>query len=329
MKAAAGRVLVDAWYKGAWWLWLLRPFEWLFRVVVASRRSAYRWGFIPVYRSGIPVVVVGNITVGGTGKTPVVIALVERLQALGITAGVVTRGYGGSDNAVPHTVSGASTASQCGDEALLIYQRTGCPCVVAASRSAAVRALLEHDDVEVIISDDGLQHYALARDLEIGMYDADSVFGNGFCLPAGPLREPLARLATVDFVLGRGSDDPSSGVRYQQDGLVNLTTGEQRPVSPASVGVSVFAVAGIARPTMFLESLTSLGFEVEPRLYSDHYAYSATDFSQLADKPIIMTEKDAVKCRALVGSDAWYLQISATLPDTVVEAVVALVGNKS
>ncbi len=327
MKAAAGRVLVDAWYNGAWWLWLLRPLEWLFRAIAALRRAAYRSGLIATYRPDVPVVVVGNIAVGGTGKTPVVIALVESLREQGITAGVVSRGYGASLNAMPHLVGAQSEARDCGDEPLLIYQRTACPCVVAASRSAAARVLLEQHAVDLIISDDGLQHYALARDLEIVMYDADSAFGNGFCLPAGPLREPLARLSSVDFVLARGSDDPVSGVAYQQDKLVNLASEEERPASPGSIGSGVFAVAGLARPALFLEALGKLGFKVETRLYPDHHPYTATDFFGLQEKPIIMTEKDAVKCRGLVGGNAWYLQVSAILPQAVVQAVVALAGR--
>ena len=181
--------------------------------------------------------------------------------------------------------------------------------------------------VDLIISDDGLQHYALARDLEIVMYDADSAFGNGLCLPAGPLREPLARLSSVDFVLARGSDDPVSGVTYRQDKLVNLASEEERAVSTDSIGSSVFAVAGLARPALFLAALGQLGFEVQARLYPDHHPYSAADFSGLQKKPIIMTEKDAVKCRGLVGADAWYLQVSAILPQAVVQAVVALAGR--
>jgi len=327
LKTAAGRVLVDAWYNGAWWLWLLRPLEWLFRAIAALRRAAYRYGLIATYRPRVPVVVVGNITVGGTGKTPVVVALVESLQQQGIRAGVVSRGYGASQNTRPHVVGEQSEARDCGDEALLIYRRTACPCVVAASRSDAVRVLLEKYQIDLIISDDGLQHYALARDLEIVMYDADSAFGNGLCLPAGPLREPLARLTSVDFVLARGSDDPVSGVAYQQDMLVNLASEEERPVSTGSIGSSVFAVAGLARPALFLEALDKLGFKLEARLYPDHHPYSAADFSGLQEKPIIMTEKDAVKCRGLVGGDAWYLQISAVLPTAVVQAVVALAGR--
>lgn len=320
-------MLVDAWYNGAWWLWLLHPLQWLFRVIAALRRSAYRRGLLAIYRPPVPVVVVGNIAVGGTGKTPVVVALVESLQQQGITAGVVSRGYGASQHAMPHVVGEHSEATDCGDEALLIYQRTACPCVVAASRSAAVRVLLENYQVDLIISDDGLQHYALARDLEIVMYDADSAFGNGLCLPAGPLREPLARLSSVDFVLARGSDDPVSGVTYRQDKLVNLASEEERAVSTDSIGSSVFAVAGLARPALFLAALGQLGFEVQARLYPDHHPYSAADFSGLQKKPIIMTEKDAVKCRGLVGADAWYLQVSAILPQAVVQAVVALAGR--
>jgi tetraacyldisaccharide 4'-kinase len=270
------------------------------------------------------VVIVGNITVGGTGKTPIVIALVEALQAQGITAGVVSRGYGAGAGVFPHTVSDASTSPDCGDEPLLIYQRTHCPCVVAPSRPAAVRTLLENFAVDVVICDDGLQHYALARDMEIAVLDARVGVGNGFCLPAGPLREPVSRLQSVDYVLYRGSDDPINGVSYEQVCLVNLATAEQRPVAIGAIGKSVYALAGIGQPEQFYTSLTRLGFDTEQRVFPDHYAYSATDFAGLGDKPVIMTEKDAVKCREFAGANAWYLRIDARLPRALPEAVAAL-----
>lgn len=319
------RALERAWYSGAWWLWLLRPLEMVFRSVAVLRRQLYQRRLLGRYRPERPVIIVGNITVGGTGKTPVVVALVEALRERGIAAGVVSRGYGATAGQFPHTVNDASTAEDCGDEPLLIYRRARCPCVVAPSRASAVRVLLQEFKVDVVISDDGLQHYALARDLEIAVLDARAGVGNGFCLPAGPLREPASRLQSVDFVLYRGSADPASGVRYEQDSLVNLVTGERRPVSPEAVGRSIYAVAGIGQPLHFFDALAEQGFRVDSYAFSDHYRYTAADFSALQDRPIIMTEKDAVKCRDLAGDNAWYLEISARLPPEVPLAAEAVV----
>jgi tetraacyldisaccharide 4'-kinase len=321
---AGADALVAAWYRGAWWLLLLRPLECLFRLLVALRRWLYGSGLLSVYRAPVPVVVVGNITVGGTGKTPVVIALVEALQARGVTVGVVSRGYGARRMAGSYLVDACSRAQDCGDEALLIHRRTGCPCAVSPSRPEAARALLAAAPVQLILSDDGLQHYALARDMEIAVLDAARGAGNGLCLPAGPLREPLSRLQGVDRVLYRGSDDPDNGVRYRAVALVNVASGEQRPVAPDRPGESVHAMAGIGQPDQFFASLAALGFQVQPHPFGDHHDYSAADFRGMADKPIIMTEKDAVKCRTLAGANAWYLQIEAQLPPALAEAVAAL-----
>jgi len=316
--------LVAAWYRGAWWLWLLRPAEYLFRLLAALRRGLYGSGLLSTYRAPVPVVIVGNITVGGTGKTPVVIALVETLQARGIAVGVVSRGYGARGLAGSRLVDDHSTAADCGDEALLIHRRTGCPCAVSPTRPQAVRALLAAAPVQLILSDDGLQHYALARDMEIAVLDAARGTGNGFCLPAGPLREPLSRLQRVDRVLYRGSDDPDSGVRYRAVALINVASGEQRPAAPDGAWEGVHAVAGIGQPEQFFATLAELGFRVQPHTFRDHHDYSAADFNPMADKPIIMTEKDAVKCRTLAGTNAWYLKIEAQLPPALTESVAAL-----
>jgi tetraacyldisaccharide 4'-kinase len=319
-----GDRLVQAWYSGAWWLWLLRPLELLFRGFSATRHWLYQREVLPVYRSPVPVIVIGNITVGGTGKTPVVIALVEALQQQSIRVGVVSRGYGARDLRRPHRVGADSAAAQCGDEPLLIQRRTGCPCVAAPDRPGAVRALLAETPVDLIVSDDGLQHYALARDMEIAMLDARRGIGNGCCLPAGPLREPAGRLQTVDFVLYRGSEDPACGVSYQPDCLVNLATGERRPASPAAIGREAQAVAGIGQPEQFFAELEGLGFKIQRYPFADHHSYTPADFAGLSDQPIIMTEKDAVKCAAIAGDNAWYLVINAQLPERVVLAAAAL-----
>jgi len=323
-RPGLAQALVKAWYGSARWLWLLRPLEALFRSVAALRRGLYRHQLLGVYRASVPVVVVGNISVGGTGKTPVVIALVESLQQLGLRPGVVSRGYGAGRSHGPLRVRADSPAAQCGDEPLLIHRRTGCPCVVARRRTQAVQALLAGAEVDIVISDDGLQHYALARDLEIALVDAQRGTGNGFCLPAGPLREPRQRLDAVDFVLYRGSVEPRRGMHYAVDCLVNIDSGEQRPATPAALATEVVAVAGIAQPDQFLDTLVALGFEPARRFFADHHHYSAADFAGLAQQPIIMTEKDAVKCAGLAGKNAWYLKITARLPAAVTAAVVAL-----
>lgn len=320
----AAQALQSAWYRGAWWLWLLRPLELLFRSVAALRRTLYSRGLRPVYQAEKPVVVVGNITVGGTGKTPVVIALVERLQAAGLRPGVVSRGYGASGSRFPHRLEESSTAADCGDEPLLIYRRTGCPCVVDPNRGRAVRELLAGNNIDIVISDDGLQHYALARDLEIALVDAKVGLGNGFCLPAGPLREPPARLERVDFVLERDGGDSTCAVKYRHRALVNIETGEERPFEPASVGLPVYIVAGIGQPEQFFHSMSKQGFVHRAFSFSDHHSYSAADFAGLGDKAIIMTEKDAVKCRGLAGDNAWYVRMEANLPEQVVRSVIQL-----
>lgn len=313
-----------AWYRGDAWLWLLRPLEVLFRFFSWLRRWLYQAGVLHSYRAALPVVVVGNITVGGTGKTPVVIALVEALRSRGIRAGVVSRGYGATTDVFPHTITAQSNAAECGDEPLLIYSRTQAPCVVDPVRASAVRRLLEQFTVDVLISDDGLQHYALQRDLEIVLVDAARGFGNGFCLPAGPLREPTSRLNDVDYLLYRGGENTGNAVRYRALAWVNLATDEEREVDAFNAADALVAIAGIGQPRQFFDLLVELGLRFQSREFVDHHAYSAADFDQYAGRTILMTEKDAVKCRSLAGPDAWYLRIDALLPADVVDAVAAL-----
>lgn len=317
------QALEAAWYRGSWWLWLLRPLELLFRLLAAVRRLCYKAGILKIYRATVPVVVVGNITVGGTGKTPVVIALVEALLARGIQPGVVSRGYGADAGDFPRAVHADSSAAECGDEPLLIHRRTGAPCVVGPDRSAAVRELLRHHPVDLVISDDGLQHYALGRELEVALLDGQRGVGNGFCLPAGPLREPGSRLDSVDFVLYRNGAEAESAVSYEPQAWVNLASGEQRALE-SFAGLSVDAVAGIGQPAQFFATVRALGAEPQERVFPDHHRFTVADFAGLGPGPILMTEKDAVKCRFLAGEDSWFLRISANLPSRLVDAVVHL-----
>ncbi|MFT6955080.1 MAG: tetraacyldisaccharide 4'-kinase [Halieaceae bacterium] len=321
---SAHETLVAAWYERVWWLWLLRPVEFLFRFISVFRRACYRFGVLSTSRGKAPLIVVGNITVGGTGKTPVVIALVEYLQARGLRPGVVSRGYGATAEEFPHTLSANSKAGDCGDEALLIYQRTGCPVVVAPDRPAAVRQLESEFNVDILLSDDGLQHYSMERDMEIAVVDSRRGVGNGFCLPAGPLREPCSRLADMAFILYRGSCDPINGVLYRCDSLVNLKTGEVREFSTSEQLTVVHAVAGIGQPSQFFSTLRNAGFEPTEHCFADHHRYTADDFAPMSDKPVLMTEKDAVKCREFAGENCWYLKITAEIPSVVTDAVSAL-----
>jgi tetraacyldisaccharide 4'-kinase len=324
---ASGSSLEAAWYRGAPWLWLLLPLEGLFRIIASLRRGLYRLGLLRSYRAAKPVVVVGNITVGGTGKTPVVIALVEALQARGIKPGVVSRGYGATETNFPHQLSSGSLAAQCGDEPLLMHRRTGAPIVVDPDRGRAVATLLGSEEVDIVLSDDGLQHYALQRDFEIALLDAQRGTGNGHCLPVGPLREPVSRLASVDWVLYRGGAQPDNSVTYQPVTWVNVVSAEERGLEAFAGAPEVLALAGIGQPEQFFASLAALGVEFESRVFDDHHHFIAEDFASLQGRTILMTEKDAVKCQSLAGANAWYLRIDARLPAKLVDAVAVHVSR--
>jgi tetraacyldisaccharide 4'-kinase len=322
------RGLENAWYRGARWLYVLRPLEYLFLSLAAFRRSLYRFGVLPTQCFQTPVVIVGNLALGGTGKTPFVLALVQALSERGIRAGVVARGYGANVGTGPRIVSTDSAVELVGDEALMLVRRTGCPCVVHPSRKLAVRHLLASFDVDIVLSDDGLQHYALGRELEIVLYDTQRGFGNGRCLPAGPLREPLSRLAQVDYVLGRGFDRDKADFVLAAGALVNLASGERvKPLDFAAGDArrgKVMAIAGIANPGQFSKTLRDLGIAHDLNVFSDHHAYTAEDFSGLTYRTVIMTEKDAIKCRSLAGPQAWYLELYASVPGDVLEHIAGL-----
>lgn len=319
----ASTTLQAAWRTDAAWLRLLLPLSLLHRVVLSLRRQMFKRGWRSAYRSPVPVVVVGNISVGGTGKTPVVGALVAGMQARGLRVGVVSRGYGARPGHFPRRVLPDSHWQDGGDEPLMIARQTACPLVVSPRRADAVRELMQWRAPDLVISDDGLQHLALARDFEIVLVDATMGVGNGRLLPAGPLREPPARLEYCDWILQRDSAIPAQHFRYRVDGLVNIRTGETREGN-AFAGQRVQAIAGIANPAGFFASLRSLGMQVCERPYPDHYAFVAADFNGLQGLPIIMTEKDAVKCAEFAESNAWFLKITAVLPEELLERVARL-----
>ncbi|MBO8134858.1 tetraacyldisaccharide 4'-kinase [Dickeya fangzhongdai] len=295
---------------------LLLPLSLLYGLISHLIRLSYRYGWRRVWRAPVPVVVVGNLTAGGNGKTPVVIWLVEQLQQQGYRVGVVSRGYGGKTERYPLRVTDEVTSAQAGDEPVLIYQRTGAPVAVAPKRCDAVAALLAHQPLDVIVTDDGLQHYALARDMELVVVDGVRRFGNGWWLPAGPMRERASRLSSVDAVIVNGGEAKSGEIAMQLTAgdAVNLLTGERRPVSTLP---PLVAMAGIGHPPRFFATLTALGSTlVHEVAFADHQHWQPEELQALTDndrQPLIMTEKDAVKCRAFARANWWYLPVDAVL----------------
>ena len=306
--------LLAAWYAGHPALTLLRPLEWLFRRVVDRKRARFVAGEGEIYRAPVPLIVVGNITVGGTGKTPMILWLIEHCQQRGLRVGVVSRGYGAKPAHFPWRVLAEQSAAIAGDEPLLIVQRTGVPLVIDPDRSRAVQALLAAQELDLILSDDGLQHYRLARDLELVLIDSARGLGNGRCLPAGPLREPPERLQSVDAVLYNGAaSDPEHGFSFclQPSALINLRSGERQPLTHFPVGQALHAVAGIGNPQRFVTTLETLHWRPVPHFFADHAPYSPEVLKFSPALPLVMTEKDAVKCRAFAASDWWYLAVDA------------------
>lgn len=293
---------------------LLLPLSWLYGLISNIIRLSYQLGWQKMWRAPIPVVVVGNLTVGGNGKTPLVIWLVEALQREGLRVGVVSRGYGGKARyplrLQPHTLP-----TEAGDEAVLIYQRTLAPVAVAPVRSDAVKALLSAHELDLIVTDDGLQHYALARDFEIVVIDGHHRFGNGWWLPAGPMRERASRLKRVDAVIvnGGSAGDNEIMMHLRPGAAVNLKTNRVKPLSSFSEAV---AMAGIGHPSRFFSTLKQQGITlIKEQAFHDHQMYSANHLHGLAapGQELIMTEKDAVKCRAFAQDNWWYLPVNAEL----------------
>ncbi|MHC6224699.1 tetraacyldisaccharide 4'-kinase [Pseudomonas sp. X10] len=311
--ALADRLLA-AWYAGHPALVLLRPLEALYRRVVQRKRARFLNGESASYHAPVPVVVVGNITVGGTGKTPMILWLIEHCRQRGLRVGVVSRGYGARPPQLPWRVRAEQSAEQAGDEPLLIVQRTQVPLMIDPDRSRAVKALLASEPLDLILCDDGMQHYRLARDLELVLVDAARGLGNGRCLPAGPLREPAERLGEADAVLYNGANADREGgfaFRLQPAALVNLSSGERRGLDYFPAGQAVHAVAGIGNPQRFFNTLQGLNLQPVPHPFADHAQFSAESLAFSPALPLVMTEKDAVKCRAFASADWWYLAVDA------------------
>lgn len=306
---------------------LLLPLAWLYRSVMSIRRCLFRYGIKKIIRVNCPVIIVGNITVGGVGKTPFVIWLYHFLRSQGFNPGIISRGYGGRSKQWPQFVNTNSRVSEVGDEPVLLAQRCACPIWVGPNRVACAQQLLATSDCDIIISDDGLQHYALARDLEILILDEKRRLGNHFCLPAGPLREPVSRCAQVDWIINHGPH-PSLGeyaMQLKPTALYSLadTTG-QLPLSRLA-GQTVHAVAGIGHPERFFATLRALGADVIAHAFADHHAFQLSDVDFAAQDFVVMTEKDAVKCQAFAKPNHYVLAVDACLdPEFEQEFLVTL-----
>ena len=324
--------MVARWLQRQWFeqrrlppaLWLLAPLAGLYSVVAARNRRQAR-----AERLAVPVIVVGNITVGGAGKTPLTLWLAGQLKERGWRPGIVSRGYGGKGSQ-PRPVEPDSVAVDVGDEPILLARRSGVPVWVGRDRAAAGNALLAaHPDVNVVLCDDGLQHYRLARDVELAVFDGRGA-GNGWRLPAGPLREPLSRLAAVDAVICNGAPDerlpptlPRFDMHLRAGEFYRLDDPQQRcAASDLTVRPLLHALAGIGDPERFFRTLEEQGLTFTRHPFPDHHAYGAADLAFAKDGVLLMTEKDAVKCAGLTAGETWVLPVEAELSPALIDLIL-------
>ncbi|KGD63895.1 tetraacyldisaccharide 4`-kinase [Alcanivorax nanhaiticus] len=311
----------QGWYKGSPWLLPLRPLSLLVSMEASRRLERFRRA---PEKPPVPVLVVGNITVGGTGKTPLVIALVQAAQARGLKVAVVSRGYGGKLDQYPVTVTADSPALDVGDEPVLIARRTGVPVILDPDRRNALQVAIETGKPDLVISDDGLQHYALPRSAEIVVVDGQRGLGNGRCLPEGPLREPATRLKEVDFVISTGGGWSGAYPMIMRPGAIeNLADGRTLDTHDfLREYPHVHAVAGIGNPRRYFNLLNIIGLNIQPHVYPDHHAYQPADLAFSDGLPVLMTEKDAVKCAAFAEPNWWYLPVTADLPEGLLDQML-------
>jgi tetraacyldisaccharide 4'-kinase len=309
------------WYGGGTPPWWTLPLEALYRNVVRRRAERFRSDPSSVVRLPVPVVVVGNITIGGTGKTPLIVALAKALEQRGFVPGIVSRGYGGSERG-PYLLTGDDDPAKVGDEPSLIRQ-SGVPVAIGRERPEAAKLLVEAG-CDVILADDGLQHYRLGRDVEICVIDGERRLGNGHLLPAGPLREPANRLDKVDFIVVNGGAPTGREIAMQLEGGVAVNMHDPSRIAPLAdfAGRPAHAVAGIGNPARFFASLSAQGIAVHGHPFADHHAFTRDDFTFADGCPVLMTDKDAVKCRRFARENWWRVPVRAVLPEAFYDAVV-------
>ncbi|MDR1012605.1 MAG: tetraacyldisaccharide 4'-kinase [Coxiellaceae bacterium] len=306
--------------------YFLLPFSYIYLIIITLRKRYYQ------YRSKIiflaPVIIVGNITIGGTGKTPLVICLANFLQQQGYNPGIIIRGYGGKNKGNPKLVTSKSNVEEVGDEALLITRQVTCPVIMNYDRVKAVKYLLKTYNCNVVISDDGLQHYRLPRDFEIAVIDDEFKFGNRFCLPAGPLREPLNRLNQIDFIIRNFNTQSPTRILANEYSMIlepiifhNINNPSITKTARDFKGEIIHAVAGIGRPQKFFQTLRQLNLTIIEHAFPDHYIFRSIDLT-FDEKTVIMTEKDAVKCDKMVDKNLWYLEVKVRLENRFTRALI-------
>jgi len=309
------RLFNISWYGKLQWTWLLWPLSLLVLYVTKKKRANFLRNKPEAFN--VPVIVVGNITIGGTGKTPVVQSIVRYLISQGYRPGIVSRGYGGSIQSYPHLISDRDTANLVGDEPYMLFQSLKVPVVIDPVRKHAVQRLLS-ENVNVVISDDGLQHYGLHRDYEICVIDGSRGLGNQQIMPVGPLREAKERLKYVDYKLTSSRESTDGQFKIQPEVWVNVKTGKELALGQLQIQSNAMAIAGIGNPEKFKQTLNELGLQLSYKWFPDHYQYQAEDLDSLPDQ-IIMTEKDAVKILPFSTENMWYLRIGAQLPKPLFE----------
>lgn len=316
--------LQQHWYRTTPLHLILLPLSLLFRILIALRRMLYRTGILPSEKLALPVIVVGNISVGGTGKTPFTLALAQQLIKRGWHPLIVSRGYGGTAQQ-PQQVEPDNSAQQVGDEPLLMAQRNLCPVWIGRDRASAARlAMQAHPHCDIVLCDDGLQHYRLQRDVEIAVIDGARGIGNGWLLPAGPLREPASRLHAVDAVVVNGGDAPAGQYSMRLTGAVFYNLLDPSQTAPADYFVSLrnHAVAGIGHPQRYFRHLETLGIPFTPHAFQDHHPYSAADLFFADCDAVLLTEKDAVKCAGFADARFWVLRVEAEIDPTLIDHIL-------
>ena len=305
------RLFMLSWYGRFQWTWIFLPISCLFYWVAKRKRDQFL-NAVKI-KGKVPVVVVGNITVGGTGKTPLVQALVEHLKAKGYKPGIISRGYGADIQSFPHLISLDDECSQVGDEPYMLAHSLKVPVVIDPKRKKALERVLQLD-VDVVLSDDGMQHYELPRDIEICVLDGNRMLGNAQLLPVGPLRESKNRLDDVDFVALSGLSGGDDCFEFSPVSWVNVRTGMSVPVHDLIIEEDAVAIAGIGNPLKFSKTLEGIGIRRPLKPFPDHYAYEASDFAGMTGQ-VLMTHKDAVKIKSFSRENMWYLKIQAGLSD--------------
>jgi tetraacyldisaccharide 4'-kinase len=321
--------LEQHWYRTTPLHLILLPVSFIFRMLAATRRALYRSGILTSVKLPVPVIVVGNITVGGSGKTPLTLWLAQQLIDSGWHPGIISRGHGGTTLS-PLAVHASSNPDEVGDEAVLMAQRKLCPVWIGRNRVDAARALLQaHPECDIVLSDDGLQHYRLQRDFEIAVIDGTRRFGNGFLLPAGPLREPLSRLAQVDAIVVNGgmATKGQHSMQLHGESFYNLLN----PNTIAQVadfnGQNLHAIAGIGYPQRFFTHLNRLGLKVQTHPFPDHHRFTPADLDYTDADAILMTEKDAVKCTTFANEKCWVLRVDAQLDSLLTQQILEKVTS--